>query len=186
MPVVNVDKTMAGFILRYKDSATTPSDGYGHVDAVLPGGAPFGFYPKGDEGGFWKSVHHTGVVYDYPLLSAKRPAYVDKPSAKADPCRSVLVLLDVGTRTGEKLWSFWGYLRSSAPTYRAIGCNCATYVAEGLEYAGLMSGGIEGIDTPDGLMGHFLRGKQRIFIYEGFFGFRPKEKRGEFLVEYDA
>ncbi len=98
------------------------------------------------------------------------------------PCRSVLVLLDCSTAAGRTLWSYWGYLRSRAPTYRGIGANCATYVAEGLEEAGLLGGGIDGIDTPDALLEHLLRRKAQTTIFEGFFGFRPAAKAGEFTV----
>ena len=98
------------------------------------------------------------------------------------PCRSVLVLLDCSTAAGRTLWTYWGYLRSRAPTYRAIGANCATYVAEGLEEAGLLGGGIDGIDTPDALLEHLLRRKAQTTIFEGFFGFRPAAKAGEFTV----
>ncbi|WP_421990728.1 hypothetical protein [Roseococcus sp.] len=185
MGKVTVDQTMAGFILRYKASTSTPSENLGHVDAVLPGGAPFGFYASGRDGLLRSIVSTEGVVMDYPLLSARRPEYVDMKSARAKPCRSVLAVFDVSPAAARSLWSFWGYLRSRAPVYRAAGSNCASYIAEALDEAGILKGGVDGIDTPDHLLDTVLRSKLKVFLLEGFVSFTPRPK-GEFLVELET
>lgn len=138
MSVLPVSKLQLGIICRFKASANAEStEGFGHVDAILPLGAPIGFFAK--SGGMLELIFHAdSVVRDYSLLASSRPEYVDVKSAKAKPCVSTAYIIDVTLAESLAFESYSAYLRTKQPRYAAAGANCATYAAEALEHAKIM------------------------------------------------
>ncbi len=172
-----------GIICRYKASPSVDStQGFGHCDAVLSSGEPIGFYGKG--GNVVELVFSAdSIVRDYALLTSDRPEYVSIASAKAKPCRSTIRVVEATRSEVRKHDDYWKLLKTRAATFRAAGANCATYAAEALESAGILKGGIDGLDTPDHLFDALESTGRKIKEAYGFFGFRPVG--AVFAVEYD-
>lgn len=171
-----------GLIVRYKAARSAPcSDGFGHVDAILPSGEPMGFYSKTFD--LTAIVSADGEVKDYALTAASRPQYVSIKDARAKRCPSVALSIPVTRKQADTVTAEWARYRTSAMTYRAAGGNCATYIAEAWETAGIIKGGIPGLDTPDNLF-EFVDGLfPKADFAMGYFGFRPLGPL--FVVEYE-
>jgi hypothetical protein len=137
--------SQVGIAVRWKDSPNSPPKDLGHIDIILPGGEPVGFYTQGDgvsgsASGLGGLVRAGGFVVDFARMASIRPEYVNLSSARARKCQSTIVLLNA-TRTAAAIVSaFWSAVADDkGAVYNLWGGNCASYALASLSAAGLLA-----------------------------------------------
>lgn len=179
---LRLNSNQVGIAVRYKDAPNVPTKGFGHIDVILPGGGPIGFYGKGDGPTASASavsglVRSGGFVLDYPLLTTQRPEYVNLNSARAKPCRTTIVVVNTTPIAAAMVSAFWNAVSGDKNAiYNLWGGNCSSYALESLVAADLLpdESVIEHFsDTPDKVFekvsGMTASGKP----ISGFVGFVP-------------
>jgi hypothetical protein len=166
-----------GYVVRYKDShAASPPD-EGHSDCVLPTGAPVGYFGTG-------AVNATGVVYGYSRFAAARPEYVNMADAKAKPCKSTLLVMNVGHVRAEAFRKSWLSMRAKTDGFTIIGNNCSTHASRAVFAAGATtSAEISGTDTPNNLYEQIVKASLVPWrSYSGYLAFNPISSGGDELM----
>ncbi|MBP7790634.1 MAG: hypothetical protein KA024_02290 [Zoogloea sp.] len=175
-----------------------------HADCVLSNGAPIGFFGSGNFGssggsssGIGESSKNsanssnstgfgmTGVVYDYSSLSRIRANYVDAMIARGT--RTISTVLFIMTSASEALAfdKAWSDLTKDPGLFNILGWNCATHASSAFRSAGILSGGIPGLDTPNNLYLQLCREKAgKVSIASGYVGFSKYMSGYMLTVDY--
>ena len=162
------NETTIAYIVRFKPTpAEAPPDG-GHSDCVMPSGAPVGYFGSGAVGG-------TGVVFTYATYLAQRRHYVRLSDARAQPCISTMLVLDVGKRRAQAFRDSWFSMRSKTDGFTIVGNNCSTHASRALYAAGLISTHeVDGVDTPNNLYDQIVSDSPVAWkSYSGYLDFDP-------------
>jgi hypothetical protein len=161
-------ETTIAYIVRFKPSHTEgPPDG-GHSDCILPSGAPVGYFGTTAIGG-------TGIVFSYATYLAQRRHYVKLANARAEPCVSTMLVLDVGKRRAEAFRDSWLAMRAKTDGFTITGNNCSTHASRAFYAAGLISTHeVDGIDTPNNLYDQIVSDSPVGWkSYSGYLDFDP-------------
>lgn len=178
-----------GLIVRGKTSPThEPGNMAQHADCVLADGSPIGFF--GDEGaatgestgqGSWNSIgmNMKGLVADYHKLQTIRPYYVDTTLAKRYKVISTVLLIQVTPTEASLFKDYWTKLTLKPGSFHILGANCSTHASEAFVYAGILGGGIPGLDTPNNLYKQLVTVKKgKTESHSGHVGFTPVSTGG--------
>ena len=183
-----------GLVVRGKNSPShEPGVMEQHADCILADGSPIGFFgdvgagpASGGSAGSGPSVglNMKGVVYDYPLFKIHRPYYIDLAEAKKYLVKSTVLLITV-TKTQASLFKdYWDRLKTKPDSFYLLGYNCSTRASDAFIYAGILTGGIPGLDTPNNLYKQLITSFTKTASYSGFVGFVAKSGGGyDVLVE---
>jgi len=189
METVVFDGTKIALIVRGKTGAGHEPDIMAqHADAILSDGSPIGFFGEGDGiSGSGGSIGFgmDGVVYDYHLMKAHRPYYVDLDQAKRYGVKSTVLVLKVTSEIGLVFDEFWSKLKLNPGNFSLLGDNCATHGSEAFMKAGIVNRGIPGLDTPDNLYKQLIAVSSKTESYSGHVGFVRKASGGGFDLVID-
>ncbi len=155
-----------------------------HADCILPDGSPMGFFGEAN-GRRVNSIgmDMKGAVYDYAELRIHRLYYVDLASALAYSVVSTVLLVTASAAEAKAFAKYWHALDKSPGTFNLLGGNCSTHASDGFIAAGILSGGIPGVDTPDNLYAQLVSKKPGATVsHTGYVGFNPKPSGGYDLV----
>jgi hypothetical protein len=172
-----------GLIVRGKKShAHKPDVMEQHADCILSNGAPVGFFGEGNNGSSNSiGMGMQGEVYDFSELSKKRAGYVDQHKAKTLGVVSTGLFIQVSHAEAGKFDKYWSDLAKSPGTFNFLGGNCSTHASDSFIYAGILAGGIPGLDTPNNLYLQICTEKKgKCTMLSGYFGFTAY--RGGYLV----
>ncbi|MEI2743427.1 MAG: hypothetical protein V9G63_13535 [Candidatus Competibacter sp.] len=183
-----------GLVVRGK---TSPSHDPGaleqHADCILADGSPVGFFGEAGAGssgrsgsGSWNStgMNMKGVVYDYPLFKIHRPFYVGMAEAKRYSVKSTVLVITVSKAQALLFKDYWNKLKANPGSFYLLGHNCSTHASDAFIYAGIITGGIPGLDTPNNLYKQLVTSFTQTVSHSGFLGFTPKAAGGyEVAVE---
>jgi hypothetical protein len=161
-----------------------------HADCILSNGAPVGFYGQGNDGssggssgvgGTSKSSANssnssglgmTGIVYDYSLLLRKRAPYVDAGIARGMGMISTVLFVPVSMVEASAFDKAWTDMTSDPGAFQILGWNCSTHASSAFRKAGILAGGIPGLDTPDNLYHQLCVEKAgKLSVVSGYIGF---------------
>ena len=157
------------YIVRYKKTHVADAEeGGGHSDCILPGGAPVGYFGGG-------LVNAKGVVYGYSHFLAGRPQYVNVSDARATPCVSTVLVLDVGRSRAEMFRQSWLSMRAKTDGFTIMGNNCSTHASRACYAAGATrSAEVSGVDTPTNLYNQIVKDNLVPWrSYSGYLDFKP-------------
>lgn len=153
-----------------------------HADCIMSDGAPIGFFGEGAGGsgsGGSTGIGMDGAVYDYGEFQTKRPFYVDGATAQARKVVSAVLRIATTTAVAKKFDDYWTKLDADPGTFHLLGGNCSTRASKGFIVAGLLNGGIPGLDTPDNLWRQICRvQKGKVTACYGYVDFKPKTGGG--------
>lgn len=152
-----------------------------HADAILPDGAPIGFY--GTANGSWANdvgMDMDGAVWTYWDLRRHRPWYVDERSAISHRVVSTVLIVDVTKSEADKFSAAWTRMVRRPGDFEILGNNCSTHASAAFMAAGIVSDSIPGLDTPDHLYEQLVDALPagRRHSYTGFIGFAPRTGGG--------
>lgn len=183
-----------GLVVRGKNSPShDPGVMEQHADCILADGSPVGFF--GDTGaassgrsgsGSWNStgMNMRGVVYDYPLFKIHRPFYIDLAAAKKYSVKSTVLVITVTKAQASLFKDYWNKLKANPGSFYLLGHNCSTHASDAFIYAGVITGGIPGLDTPNNLYKQLVTSFTKTASHSGFLGFTPRSGGGyEVVVE---
>lgn len=144
-----------------------------HADCVLSNGSPIGFFGEGnDNSGNGSGMRMDGIVYDYSQLSKKRAPYVDAGIAKGTNTVSTVLFVRVSLSEAIAFDKAWADMTTSPGSFQILGWNCSTHASQAFRQAGILSGGIPGLDTPDNLYKQLCTEKaSHVSVISGYVGF---------------
>ncbi len=172
------DGSKIAYVVRYKKShAADAEEGGGHSDCILPRGAPVGYFGGG-------LVNAEGAVFGFSNFAARRPHYVHLRDAKANPCVSTVLVMDVGRDRAELFRRAWLSMRSRTDGFTIMGNNCSTHASRACHAAGVTrSPEIRGVDTPTNLYDQIVRDSLVPWrSYSGYLGFMPQQSGTDELM----
>ena len=156
-----------------------------HADAILADGSPVGFYGEGNGGsGNRVGMAMQGVAYDYQALRIQRPYYVGADSAVANRVVSTVLLIKVTAAQAKKFSESWARMTTDPGSFNIVGGNCSTHASASFIDAGLIKGGIPGLDTPDHLYAQLVDKLPASSLQSitGFIGFEAASSGGFTMV----
>jgi hypothetical protein len=143
-----------------------------HADCVLPDGSPIGFYGTGNGGsGNSSGIGMNGVVWDFSILSSTRVYYVDFDSAVAYGAVATLLIVPATKVQCDAFVSAWSSMQKKPGSFSLLGNNCSTHASNAFVSAGLLKGGIPGLDTPNNLYNQLVKAIGGVQSLSGYFGF---------------
>jgi len=162
-----------------------------HADCVLSNGSPIGFFGAGNDGssgggssgsaGSSKSsagssnstgFAMSGVVYDFASLSRFRANYVNASVARGTKTISTVLLIDVSTAEAGAFDKAWADMAKDPGLFNILGWNCATHASKAFQKAGILAGGVPGLDTPNNLYLQLCTEKAgKVSVISGYVGF---------------
>lgn len=163
-------------IVRGKESAEhSPSKLAQHADCVRSDGSPVGYFSRDGAGsGFLSAATLLGVdgkVYGLEEFRKNRPFYIDWKKAKAYNVVSTALVVTVSSNEAQKFDAYWDQLTKDPGTFRLIGKNCSTRASGAFRHAGILAGGIPGMDTPNNLYKQIkAEVPHRCHSYSGYIG----------------
>lgn len=181
-----------GLVVRGKKShAHEPDLMAQHADCILSNGAPIGFYGEGNTGsssggssgsaasgkksaGSSNSTGFamSGVVYDASSLARKRAPYVDLGIAKGTNTISTVLLVQVSASEALAFDKAWSGMATDPGSFQILGWNCSTHASQAFKKAGVLSGGIPGLDTPNNIYKQLcFEKKGKVSMASGYVGF---------------
>jgi hypothetical protein len=172
------DSGKIAYIVRYKKShAADAEEGGGHSDCIMPGGAPVGYFGGG-------LVNAQGAVFGYSNFLASRPHYVNLPDARANPCVSTVLVMDVGRQRADAFRKSWLSMRAKTDGFTIMGNNCSTHASRACYAAGATrSPEVSGVDTPTNLYNQIVKdGLVPWRAYTGYVGFKPIQSGADELM----
>jgi hypothetical protein len=193
-----------GLVVRGKSShADDPSVFAQHADCILSNGSPVGFFGTGNtgssgggssgSGGSSRSSANssnssgmgmTGVVYDATALGRNRANYVDLGIAQATKTASTVLLVQVSATEAAAFDKAWADMSADPGSFQLLGWNCSTHASQAFRKAGILSGGIPGLDTPNNLYKQLCIEKRgKVSVVSGYVGFKPGGKGHIMMVE---
>jgi hypothetical protein len=179
------DGTKIGLIVRGKQSHEHSPDLMAqHADVILADGSPMGFFGEGEAHSSGASgsgssagygLNMKGAVFDYNMMKHQRPYYVDLDMAKSKyKIVSTILTVTVSKEEAQMFSEYWSTLDRDPAFFNILGYNCSTRASQGFVHAGVVRGGIPGLDTPDNLYRQlFAVGLTRVKTYYGYIGFSP-------------
>jgi len=146
-----------------------------HADCILPNGAPVGFFGDGPGGsGASAGMNLSGVMADYSWFLSHRPHYVTLAIAKKYGVVSTVLTVEVSAVEAGAFAGYWSALALSPGTFHILGNNCSTHASDAFVTAGILPGGIPGLDTPNNLYNQLVAAKGGTAkSFSGFVGFTP-------------
>jgi hypothetical protein len=164
-----------------------------HADCILSNGAPIGFYGAGNDGSSGQAssgigasskssasfsnslgMAMSGVVWDNVALSRKRANYVDLAVARTNKTISTVLFVRVSIKEAKAFDTAWADMATDPGSFQILGWNCSTHASSAFRKAGILSGGIPGLDTPNNLYLQLCREKKHKATYRtGYVGFSP-------------
>lgn len=193
-----------GLIVRGKTShAHEPGLLQQHADCILSNGAPVGFFgtgntgssghaPSGSGGSSRSSANSsqssgmgmTGTVYDAGALARHRANYVDLGIAQGSGTVSTVLLVQVSATEAAAFDKAWSDMSANPGSFQLLGWNCSTHASQAFRKAGILAGGIPGLDTPDNLYKQLcFEKKGKVSMIAGFVGFAPQGRGWIMMVE---
>jgi hypothetical protein len=165
------------YIVRFKEKHGAKAVDEGHSDCILPSGAPVGYFGDAAVGG-------NGIVYGYSLFRSRRAHYVNLTDAMSKPCKSTMLVMQVGTLQAMDFRSSWLSMRAKTDGFTIVGNNCSTHASRALHAAGVIkSASVSGIDTPDNLFEQIIEDKLAPWrSYSGYLSFTPIQAGGDDLM----
>lgn len=156
-----------------KSHKHTPGNLEQHADCILSNGAPVGFFGEGNDGSSNSSgLGMNGIVYDYSTLSRKRAPYVDAGIAKSTGVISTVLFVPVSAAEASAFDKAWTDMASDPGSFHILGWNCSTHACSAFQKAGILAGGIPGLDTPDNLYRQLCFEKAgKLSVISGYVGF---------------
>lgn len=156
-----------------KSHAHVPGNLEQHADCILSNGSPVGFFGEGNDGSSNSSgMGMNGIVYDYSALSRKRAPYVDAGIAKSTGTISTVLFVQVSTAEANAFDKAWADMTSDPGSFQILGWNCSTHASQAFRNAGILAGGIPGLDTPDNLYRQLCAEKGgKLSVISGYVGF---------------
>jgi hypothetical protein len=162
-----------------------------HADCVLSNGAPVGFFGEGNTGSSGggssgsgasskKSANSsgssgmglTGVVYDFAALSRKRAPYVDASIAKGSGVVSTVLFIQVSAAEAKAFDKAWADMAADPGSFQILGWNCSSHASQAFQKAGILAGGIPGLDTPNNVYLQLCTEKAgKVSVASGYVGF---------------
>ncbi len=162
-----------------------------HADCILSNGAPIGFFGTGNDGssggassGIGESSRRsanssnssgmgmTGVVYDFAGLSRARANYVDMTVARGTGTISTVLFVQVSAAEARAFDRAWADMMADPGSFHILGWNCSTHASMAFRNAGILAGGIPGLDTPDNLYRQLCVEKAgKVSVISGYVGF---------------
>lgn len=179
-------------IVRGKTShAHSPGVMAQHADCVLSNGAPVGFFGTGNAGSSGggssgtgasskksagssntTGIAMTGVVYDFAALSRARANYVDLAYARGTGTISTVLFVQVSSKEAAAFGKAWADMTKDPGQFHILGWNCSTHASIAFKKAGILSGGIPGLDTPNNLYLQLcIEKKGKVSMASGYVGF---------------
>ena len=155
-------------IVRGKKNADhSPGKMQQHADCAKSDGTPVGYFggassgsSGADSGGSSGGLGYIagavligikGEVYELDEFKIHRPHYISSAKAKAAGVVSTVLMTPVANGEAERFDEYWAKLKEDPGTFRLLGKNCSTRASGAFRYAGILSGGIPGMDTPNNL-----------------------------------
>lgn len=163
-----------GLIVRGKKSHDhAPGVMEQHADCILSNGLPVGFFGEGNDSTSNSSgLGMNGQMYDFTELKRHRPYYIDKNMAATYGTVSTVLLIYVSTQQANDFDQYWSDLDKSPGTFNILGGNCSTRASGGFKKAGILAGGIPGLDTPNNLYKQIcIEKKGKCWMISGYVGF---------------
>lgn len=177
-------------IVRGKTSADhTPAKLDQHADCVRSDGAPVGYFGEAGDGGSGYIISAVligirGEVYDMDGFKKNRPFYVDASIARGYGLVSTALVVSVSSAQADHFDEYWEALATDPGTFRLLGKNCSTRASGAFRPAGILAGGIPGLDTPNNLYKQLIRQRGDICSsYSGYVGFTTIGGNGAMVVE---
>jgi len=157
-----------------------------HADCVLSNGAPVGFFGAGnDRSSNATGIGMTGVVYDFNGLSRARANYVDGGIAAGTGTVSTVLFVRTSTAQSAAFDKAWADMTKDPGSFHILGWNCATHASQAFRNAGILAGGIPGLDTPNNLYRQLCFEKKGVVsVASGYVGFSA-HKSGYMLTVVD-
>jgi hypothetical protein len=172
---------MIGLVVRGKRGPShAPGVMEQHADCVLNDGSPVGFFGTGPNRSGGRSsassmnvgLNMRGVVYRYSEFRVNRPFYVDLDQARKYGVVSTVLTVNVGAALALKFATYWMKLFDRPGGFDLLGNNCSTHASDAFVAAGVLRGGIPGLDTPDHLYNQLVTEKKGLTAsYSGYVGF---------------
>jgi hypothetical protein len=170
-----------GYIVRYKGGHNEdPLENGGHSDCILTKGAPVGYFGGG-------IVAAAGAVFTYSNFQSQRPHYVNLPDAMANPCKSTILVMDVGKQRAELFQRAWISMRAKTDGFTILGNNCSTHASRACFEAGVIrSPEISSFDTPNNLYQQIIKDNLVPWkSYSGYLDFTPtSDGTDEMMLSY--
>lgn len=181
-----------GLVVRGKTSAThDPSVFAQHADCILSNGAPIGFFGEGNAGSSGQAPSGSGassrksaassqstgfgmsgVVFDAGLLAQRRANYISQQVARSTGTVSTVLLVDVSEAEAKAFDDAWARMKANPGSFHLLGWNCSTHASQAFREAGILAGGIPGLDTPNNLYKQLaFEKKGKVTSYSGYVGF---------------
>ena len=125
-----------------------------------------------------------GIVYDFSALSRKRANNVDLKIAKANQTVSTVLIVPVSAKEAAAFDKAWEEMSADPGMFNILGWNCATHASNAFRRAGILSGGIPGLDTPDNLYKQLCVEKGgKVTSVSGYVGFSSSGARYVLNIE---
>jgi hypothetical protein len=170
-----------GYIVRYKSGHNEDAEeGGGHSDCILTRGAPVGYFGDGIVGA-------PGRVGTYSYFQATRPHYVNLPDARSNPCKSTILVMDVGKQRAEAFQRAWISMRAKTDGFSILGNNCSTHASRACYAAGVIrSPEISSVDTPNNLYEQIIKDNLVPWrSHSGYLDFTPtSDGTDEMMLSY--
>lgn len=174
--------TRVGLIVRGKLSpGHHPDLMQQHADAILSDGSPTGFYGEGNDNSSNRiGMVMQGIVYDYQALLRERPYYVKADAARSYRLVSTVLLIQVTPVQARSFRDAWTRMTDKPGHFNIVGGNCSTHASAAFIEAGILKGGIPGLDTPDALYGQIVKTLPAASLQSlsGFIGFTQAQGGG--------
>lgn len=112
-----------------------------------------------------------GMVAYHDDLKRIRPMYVDVRLAQKYKVKSTVLLLETTKSQGALFVQYWKNLHLNPGRFNIVGRNCSTHASNAFVAAKIVTSGIPGLDTPNGLYKQ-LKAKYsgRMRVYSGYIG----------------
>jgi hypothetical protein len=128
----------------------------------------------GSPGGSGTVMNMKGAVYDYFGLARSRSYYMSVQLAQRDSVPSTVLLVPATAKQAAAFDGYWRGLELAPGRFSLLGRNCSTRASAAFVAAGLLPGGIPGLDTPNNLYDQLTRTYgARATSLSGYVGFIP-------------
>lgn len=125
-----------------------------------------------------------GTVYDMEKLSQNRPYYIDGALAKGSGVISGVLAIQVGEVAAKAFDAAWDEVSKNPPSFWLAGANCSTRAAGVFKTAGILVGGIPGLDTPNNLFKQLATVHAgKCWSYFGYVGFQKSNSGYRVTIE---
>lgn len=186
--VVSFTGDKVALIVRGKTSAEhAPGKMEQHADCAKSDGAPVGYFGEDGAGsGYISSAVLFGIkgeVFDLAGFGKNRPYYVNLSLAQAYRVVSTVLSVTISNGEATKFDEYWSELTADPGRFSLLGRNCSTRASGAFRHAGILSGGIPGLDTPDNLYRQLVsERKDRCVSHSGHIGFEKAGNRFQIRI----